>query len=216
MSFEKRLIFLSGEAEGEAFRRHVEGLAPGLETVWCGSIAALDFATRGGGHRTRLITFLSDKIVPEKILARLRPQPINIHPGPPEYPGAHGLAFAIFNGAREYGVTVHEMTGKVDAGPILMVDRFPLPEDAELVSFGNEVYARAVAMADQVLQHCVRTDGPMPHASRESWSSNHCTNKRLKALLTAEPYLTPQDRARLRRACGPFLEGNERAIVRHG
>lgn len=211
MSFNRRLIFLCGEAEGDAFRNHVQRLAPGLETIWCSSIPSLDLATRSGGHRTRLISFLTDHIVPVKILERLRPQAINIHPGPPEYPGAHGLPFAIFDGAQTYGVTVHQMAARVDDGPILMVDRFSLPEDAELVSFGNEVYARAVAMADHVIQHCIRTDGPMPIAPREFWKNNHCTRARLKTLMDAANYLTPEDRKRLKRACGPLLEQEKRA-----
>ncbi|MCQ8185490.1 formyltransferase family protein [Parvularcula maris] len=216
MSFERRLIFLCGEAEGEAFQNHVEKLDAGLETVWCSSVASLDLVTRSGGHRTRLISFLTDVIVPDEIIQRLRPKPINIHPGPPEYPGAHGLTFAIFNGASHYGVTVHEMTAKVDDGPILMVDRFPLPGDAELVPYGNEVYARAVALADHVIHHCVRTEGPMPHARGEAWSKHHCTRRRLKALLTAQDYLTPSDQERLIRAAGPLLEKPEKAAKGHG
>ncbi len=211
MSFERRLIFLCGEAEGEAFRGHVERLAPGLETIWCSSVSALDFATRSGGHRTRLICFLTDNIVPGKILERLRPQSINIHPGPPEYPGAHGLQFAIFDQAHTFGVTVHEMSEKVDGGPILMVDRFSLPADAEVMTFGNEVYARAVGMADHVIQHCVQTDGPMPPAKAERWTNNHCTRKRLRTLMDAANYLTPEDRKRLQRACGPLLDQDKRA-----
>lgn len=216
MSFDRRLVFLCGEAEGEAFRGHVARFAPNLETIWCSSVSGLDFATRGGGHRTRLISFLTDHIVPGKILDRLRPQPINIHPGPPEYPGAHGLSFAIFDGAPTYGVTVHEMAEKVDDGPILMVDRFALPSDADLVPFGNDVYARAVAMADHVIQHCIQTDGPMPLARVEQWADNHCTRKRLKTLMTASAYLTPTDRKRLRRACGPLLTDHVRAASHHG
>jgi hypothetical protein len=216
MSWNRRIIFLCGEAEGDAFRRHVEVMAPGLETLWCSSLSSLDLATRSGGHRTRLITFLTNVIVPETILARLRPQPINIHPGPPEFPGAHGLVFAIFNGARSFGVTAHEMTAKVDDGPILMVDRFGLPGDAELVSFGNEVYARAVAIADHVIRHCVSTDAPLPPARGESWSANHCTNKRLRALLTASSHLLPDDYRRLRRACGPHFDAFEKDRRLHG
>ncbi|NNU17396.1 hypothetical protein HK107_13775 [Parvularcula sp. ZS-1/3] len=216
MSFERRLIFLCGEAEGEAFRGHVARLDPNLETVWCSTVAALDFVTRSGGHRTRVISFLTDQIVPKTILERLRPRPINVHPGPPEFPGAHGLSFAIFNEAKEFGVTVHEMTAKVDDGPIIMVDRFALPSDAEIVSYGNEVYARSVALVDHVIHHCVKTDGPMPHAMREQWTDNHCTKRRLKNLMTAVDYLTPQDRARLIRACGPLLDLEKRATSSHG
>lgn len=216
MTFERRIIFLCGEEEGEAFRSHVARFAPQLETVWVSSVASLDFATRSGGHRTRLISFLTSVIVPETILKRLRPTPINIHPGPPEYPGAHGLAFAIFNEARTFGVTVHEMTARVDDGPILMVDRFSLPPDAELVSFGNDVYARAVAMADHVIQHCIHSDGPMPRARNEVWADNHCTSKRLERLLAAAPSLLPADLERLRRACGPHLDEFRKAQRRNG
>ncbi|GGY50897.1 formyltransferase family protein [Parvularcula lutaonensis] len=216
MSFDRRIIFLCGKAEGEAFRAHVASVKPDLETVWVSSVAGLDFATRSGGHRTRLISFLTGVIVPKTILDRLRPQPINVHPGPPEYPGAHGLTFAIFNGAHEFGVTAHEMAAKVDAGPILQVARFALPSDADLVGFGNEVYARAVSVVNDVINHCIETDGPMPHAPRERWSDNHCTNKRLNALLTASEYLLPEDRKRLVRACGPHLEEFRRAQRRHG
>lgn len=216
MSFERRIIFLCGEAEGEAFRGHVAKLDPNLETVWVSSASSLDFATRGYGHRTRLISFLTDVIVPEAIIKRMRPTPINIHPGSPEFPGAHGLVFAIFNGAHEYGVTVHEMATKVDAGPIIMVDRFSLPVDAELVSFGNDVYARAVAMADHVIHHCVRSDGPMPHAKVETWTDNHCTRKRLNTLLSSSDYLLGEDKKRLERATGPYLEEFRRNPRQHG
>lgn len=215
MSYDRRIIFLCGEAEGDAFRSHVAKMAPGLETLWVSSIPALDFATRSGGHRTRLITFLTDVIVPGKILERLRPKPYNIHPGPPEYPGAHGLVFALFDQAREFGVTAHEMTARVDDGPIVMVDRFHLPNDAELVSFGNEVYARAVAIADHIIRHCVETDKALP-VRNEFWSDNHCTSKRLKSLLTASDYLMPEDLKRLERAAGPHLDEHRRAKRRHG
>ena len=216
MTPQRRLIFLCGEAEGEAFRAHVGRLAPGLETVWCSTIAALDFATRTGGENARLISFLTDHIVPKKILDRLVPQPLNIHPGPPEYPGAHGLSFAIFENARTYGVTVHEMAAKVDDGPIVMVDRLAMPLDAELVAFGDQVYARAVALADKVIQHCIASDDPIPPAEYEAWSEHHCTRKRLKELMAAANLLTPPDRARLARACGPLLDEHVKAASSHG
>lgn len=215
MSADRRILFLCGEAEGNAFRRHVEALAPGLETQWVASRAGLDFATRRGASRTRLISFLTDVIVPPEIIARLGPKPYNIHPGSPDYPGAHGLSFAIFERARTFGVTAHEMTPRVDAGPIVHVSRFALPSDAELVSFGNEVYARAVDVVDLLIRHAVASDGPMVPTG-ETWSRRQCSRARMDALLASADYLLPEDRARLERACGPHLESRTGTGIRHG
>ncbi len=65
-----------------------------------------------------VISFLSDKILRGKILELPN---INFHPAPPKYPGRGGASYAIFNGDKEYGATAHQMTDKVDAGPIYKV-----------------------------------------------------------------------------------------------
>ncbi len=209
---ERRIILLCGEAEGDAFRSHLLKLAPRLEVVWVSSAAALDLATRQDCSRTRLISFLTDVIVPETVLERLELTPYNIHPASPDYPGAHGLSFAIFEDAFRFGVTAHEMTARVDAGPIVMVDWFSLPCDAELVPFGNDVYARAVAVFDMVARHCIATDEPLPRMD-VSWAERMCTRKRFRELIGIAPLLLPHDRERLRRACGPHLK---EALRRHG
>ncbi|NRA29275.1 MAG: hypothetical protein HRU11_03355 [Parvularculaceae bacterium] len=215
MTDPRRIIFLCGEAEGEAFREHVETLAPGFETQWVSTVSSLDFTTRQASERTRLISFLTDVIVPEDIINRLGLVPYNVHPGSPEYPGAHGLSFAIYEGSHNFGITAHEMATKVDTGAIVLVDRFSLPQDAHLLSFGNEVYARAVAVVDMVIRHCLETDDPMPHR-HERWAPPQCTWARLNTLMSSAQYLTPNDRDRLERACGPHLERYQRAQRRHG
>ncbi|MEM1381393.1 MAG: hypothetical protein AAGH41_12295 [Pseudomonadota bacterium] len=210
MTAPRRIIFLCGEAEGDAFRQHVSALAPEVETQWVASASSLDFATRYNTEKTRLISFLTDVIVSEDILNRLGPTPYNVHPGSPDYPGAHGLSFAIFEQSPTFGVTAHEMTARIDDGPIVLVDRFALPRDAELISFGNEVYARAVAVVDMIIRHAVASDAPLPH-QRERWAKRQCTRAKLKALLTSADYLLEGDRERLVRACGPHFEKHQRA-----
>lgn len=56
----------------------------------------------------------------------------NIHGGP--LPGYRGLplalvAYAILNGEREYGVTLHEVDAGVDTGAVLAEQRFPVAPD---------------------------------------------------------------------------------------
>lgn len=52
---------------------------------------------------------------------------LNIHPSLlPLYPGLHTHARALANGDREHGCTVHEVTARLDHGPILGQARVPV------------------------------------------------------------------------------------------
>ena len=42
----------------------------------------------------------------------------NFHPGPPNRPGRYPSVFALYDNARHFGITVHEMLPKVDSGAI--------------------------------------------------------------------------------------------------
>lgn len=70
----------------------------------------------------RLISFASPVIVPADILDRLPTPAYNFHNGPPEYPGLFPACFAIYDGATNFGATVHEITAEVDQGPIVGVE----------------------------------------------------------------------------------------------
>ncbi|MGI9623522.1 MAG: methionyl-tRNA formyltransferase [Acidimicrobiales bacterium] len=51
----------------------------------------------------------------------------NLHPGPlPEYAGLNCVSWAIYEGAAEYGVTLHEMVATIDAGDVVSEVRFPI------------------------------------------------------------------------------------------
>jgi len=70
-----------------------------------------------------IISYLSRWIVPQEVLKRAK-LAVNFHPGPPEYPGYGCNNFAIFEDAKDYGVTCHHMHQSVDSGPIIAVRRF--------------------------------------------------------------------------------------------
>ena len=51
----------------------------------------------------------------------------NLHPGPlPEFAGLNTVSWAIYEGATEYGATLHWLATDIDAGPIAYAARFPL------------------------------------------------------------------------------------------
>ena len=81
--------------------------------------------TAAGWSGGLIVSYLARWIVPAPLLARAA-LALNFHPGPPEYPGYGCNNFAIYEGAREYGVTCHHMAPRVDTGAIVEVLRFPV------------------------------------------------------------------------------------------
>jgi methionyl-tRNA formyltransferase len=67
---------------------------------------------------------------------------LNIHNSPlPKYRGVSPINWALKNGERKHGVTIHEIVEAVDAGPIVAQLEYPIyPEFDEVV----DVYLRAL------------------------------------------------------------------------
>ena len=81
------------------------------------------------------IVFSFNKIIKEKILKSAGFKFINVHGGKiPEYAGANALNWAIINGEKEIGITVHEITEKIDNGPILSNWNLPIIDTDDALS----------------------------------------------------------------------------------
>jgi methionyl-tRNA formyltransferase len=66
-----------------------------------------------------LINANSTFIIPTDVLKLFEGRNLNFHPGLlPEYAGLHTHQWAIRNGEREFGVTVHRMEQRIDAGAL--------------------------------------------------------------------------------------------------
>ena len=92
-------------------------------------------------QRARLIAYTTPVIVPQLVLGQLRYGAYNFHPGPPEYPGWAPAHFAVYDRASTFGATVHVMVEKVDAGPIVHVERFDVPEEPTVAALEERTYA---------------------------------------------------------------------------
>ena len=76
--------------------------------------------------RSRLISFGSRYYVGSDILKKIGFGAYNFHPGPSTYPGWAPFNFAMYDGVEHYGVTVHEMTDKIDSGYIVGQNSFSI------------------------------------------------------------------------------------------
>lgn len=84
--------------------------------------------------RTKKIDLLlnvhSLHIIHPELLALPRWGAFNLHPGPlPRYAGLNAVSWAIRNGEKQHGVTVHKMEKGIDTGDIVYQTFFPITEE---------------------------------------------------------------------------------------
>lgn len=133
-----------------------------------------------------IISYLSQWIIPGKVLQKAKIAALNLHPGPPEYPGIGCTNFAIYNNADEFGVTCHHMAAKVDTGDIVAVNRFPVFEDDTVYSITQRCYCEILNMFYEIFY--LLMNGENLPVSNEKWMRKPYLRKELNELckLTAD------------------------------
>lgn len=79
-----------------------------------------------------IICFRSWFILSQEVLDIPKSFAINLHPGPPNYPGSGCVNFAIYNDENNFGVTTHIMEKQVDSGSIIDYELFPITKKCNL------------------------------------------------------------------------------------
>jgi len=151
-----------------------------------------------------IVSYLSRWIVPAAVLANARIAAINFHPAPPEYPGIGCTNFALYEGAREYGVTCHHMAKNVDTGDIILVRRFPVFESDDVASLLQRSYANQLVVFYEIAAHMI-AGAPLPK-STEHWTRRPFTRKELDELRRITPEMSREEICRRIRATkyGPW------------
>lgn len=144
-----------------------------------------------------IISYLARWIVPEDLLKRAKIA-INFHPGPPAYPGYGCNNFAIYEDAREYGVTCHHMAARVDRGPIIAVTRFPVFASDNAGTLLARAYDYQLALFYDIVGRMSRGES-LPAAS-EKWTREPFTRKQFRELERMTPDMTREEIARRKRA----------------
>jgi methionyl-tRNA formyltransferase len=121
------IILVTGLAEQPALASVLREHNPRLTIRAAASPEDLEAIEPGLFQRARMIGFATSVVVPAGVLDALGFGAYNFHPGPPDYPGRFPAHFAIYNQATTFGATAHVMTLRVDSGPIVGVELFPMP-----------------------------------------------------------------------------------------
>ena len=78
---------------------------------------------------------------------------VNLHMAPlPEYRGCNQFSFAILDGRKEFGATVHQIDARIDHGDILFEKRFPVPADCWV----NDLYELTEAASLELFKESLR------------------------------------------------------------
>lgn len=209
------IILMTGPVEEvaltEVLRRHNEDLAihpvrtqEQLETLDPAVIA-----------RARLIGFVTPVVVPPHILNALGFGAYNFHPGPPEYPGWIPAHFAVYDKATTFGATAHLMAERVDAGPIIDVERFNIPPGTGVTRLQEMAFTQAARLFWRLAPVLAIQSAPLPELPIK-WAGTKSTKRMHKAMCEVTPDISSQELQRRIEAFGAGDFGVELTVTLHG
>ncbi len=117
-------------------------------------------AVMAAGDIDILFSIANERVLSDEVLAAVR-HAVNFHDGPlPELAGLGVTTWAIYEDRPTHGVTWHRMTAEVDAGEVLVAERFPIAPADTALSLNARCFEAGLATFPAVL-HLLLAD-PAP------------------------------------------------------
>lgn len=197
----RAILLLTGEIEAPYLAQRLRRENPGLAIGTATDRASLDRALDASLPGTRLIAFCTPVIVPAERLAALGQPAYNFHPGPPEFPGRQPARHALYAGAQRFGATVHEMAARVDAGPIVAVDEWPIAADADAPRLDAEAYQALLRLFSALSSDLATDDAPLAHSGHQ-WGHRRWAKRDIDRLQQVAGDIASEELERRLRAFG--------------
>ncbi len=121
------------------------------------------------------ISLMFDRVLPAKIIEKPKFGFINLHLGPlPRFRGSnsvlHAIRLARAHDHWEFGVTLHYLIPKLDSGPIIELDSFPIFEDDTAYSLHTRACDHIYPLFVRHIQKIVSADSTVPSYPQEGES----------------------------------------------
>jgi len=139
-----------------------------------------------------LLSFGSGVIVPDQVLQTAGLVAINVHAASPDYPGRDPHHFAVYDGARQYGATMHYMTPRVDAGPIIDTELFDVPSDIQPCELLDLANVAGWVLINRFFKKYREHGAPIPLDNVE-WGGRKSTRKMFQELCRIEPSMPEKE-----------------------
>lgn len=99
------------------------------------------------------------EILKQEHISKARQAAVNLHMAPlPEYRGANQFSFAIIEGKKEFGATIHLIDTRIDHGDILFEERFPIPGNCWVDELYQLTYKASLNLFASTLGRVVNGD----------------------------------------------------------
>jgi methionyl-tRNA formyltransferase len=209
------IILLTGEVEQPALSSLLRRHNPQLAVLPVERLEDLAAITTGMLRRSRLIAFATTVIVPGSVLDELGHGAYNFHPGPPEYPGWAPAHFALYDEADQFGVTLHAMVKRVDAGPIVDVARFPIPAGIGVAGVEERAYLQLIQMFARFAAALAGSAKPLAESEMQ-WSGKRNSRRAYQAICDIPLNIAKHDLERRIKVFGASHYGMSPTIYLHG
>jgi methionyl-tRNA formyltransferase len=208
------IVLLAGKAEQPALGSALCKQNPRLTVHAAETLADVMAIQSHVLPEARLIAFVTPVVVPACVLNQLGYGAYNFHPGPPEYPGWAASQFAVYHGARDFGATAHRMIERVDAGPIVAVERFDISPDSTVGELEKLAFVNLAKIFWRLLASLTQGEplGELPIR----WSQRKNTRRHYAALCDIPVDISAAELERRIRAFGGNHFGVMPAINVHG
>ncbi|RYD57115.1 MAG: hypothetical protein EOP56_09960 [Sphingobacteriales bacterium] len=164
----KKIIFLGSKPIGYQCFSHLVAATPELNIEIIGLLTQArkefsgdsDLAALASKHDIPVIAGLSElpecdilysvqyhEILKPAHIAKSKQVAVNLHMAPlPEYRGSNQFSYAIIEGKKEFGTTIHVMDKNIDHGAILFQKRFEIPEGCWITDLYQLTFDASVAL----------------------------------------------------------------------
>jgi len=96
-------------------------------------------------------------ILKKKHIHKAKEITVNLHMAPlPEYRGCNQFSFAIIDGKKEFGTTLHRLEEGIDSGDILFEKRFPIKENIWVRDLYEDTFDASVALFKENLENLIQ------------------------------------------------------------
>ena len=166
-------------------------------------------------RRARLLGFVTPVVVPAPMLNALGFGAYNFHPGPPDYPGWVPAHFAIYDKAGMYGATAHRMAERVDAGGIVDVELFMIPQGTDVARLQEMAFTRLAWLFWRLAPVLVTQREPLAELP-VAWTGTRSTSQTYKAMCDMPVDISEEELERRIEVFGDGDYGVDLTVTLHG
>lgn len=157
----RHVILLCNAKDADTLKSMIHAVAPDVSISVVTSDSDLETCSNIPSTEVMLLSFGTSVIISAHLLARFNAA-YNFHSASPDYPGRDPHHYAIYDGVRRYGATAHIMTEKVDAGTIVDVEWFDVPEGTGTIELLTLANSAAYRLFTRLVPRLISGEKPSP------------------------------------------------------